>query len=66
MLVFMVVVGTIGAVMLLTALIDRAPLAPPAVPEWVGALPAQRDGVLPAQRDGATADAVEPEAGGVR
>jgi hypothetical protein len=57
-LVFLVVIGTIGAVMLLTALIDRAPQSAPLVAPGVAA--------VPAQRDGSSADAVEPEAGGVR
>jgi hypothetical protein len=58
MLVFMVVIGTIGAVMLLTALIDRAPAHTPVVTEGFG--------MVPAPRDGAAVDVVEPEAGGVR
>ncbi len=58
MLVFMVVIGTIGAVMLLTALIDRVPAQPPVVTEGRG--------TIPAQRDGAAVEVAEPESGGVR
>jgi hypothetical protein len=53
MLVFLVVIGTIGAVMLLTALIDRVPAQAPVVTEELG--------TVPAPREGAAVDAVEPE-----
>jgi uncharacterized iron-regulated membrane protein len=61
-LVFLVVIGTIGALMVLTPMIDRSAAQPDA--HW-----APRP-VVPAPRDGAAADAaveavevVEPEAG---
>jgi hypothetical protein len=55
LLVFLVVIGTIGAVMLLTHLIDRE------APDRSGVIEGR--GMLPAQRAAAAADVAQPEAG---
>jgi hypothetical protein len=61
-LVFLVVVGTIGALMIVTPLVERLSAQPQPYPAGPGAIPAPRDGesAEAAVRD-VVADSVEPE-----
>ena len=59
LLVFVVVIGTLGALMVLTSMIERTSAQPEPYPVAPITLPAPRDGAVA----DAAADAVEPEAG---